>query len=63
MSFRVRDMNIPEDETAALSFILGSQQYEHAVEPDRRLDPAVADEHYAALTNLTESESRGLVEG
>jgi GNAT superfamily N-acetyltransferase len=49
MSFRIRDLNMPDDKTAALSFILGSQHYEHAVEPDRRLDSAVADEHYAEL--------------
>jgi GNAT superfamily N-acetyltransferase len=50
MAFRIRDFDAPRDKSAALSFILGSQQYEHEVEPDRRLDPAVAGEHYAALT-------------
>jgi GNAT superfamily N-acetyltransferase len=55
MSFRIRDMNIPEDEAAALSFIMGSQHYEHAFEPNRRLDPAVADEHYAVLAKKVET--------
>jgi len=50
MSFRIRDADPMNDKPAALSFILGSQQYEHAFEPDRRLDPGVADEYYAALT-------------
>ncbi len=49
MRFHTRDMNKPGDKAAALSFIMGSQNFEFAVEPNRRLDPAVADEHYAAL--------------
>jgi GNAT superfamily N-acetyltransferase len=49
MSFHVRDFDPAKDKAAALSFILGSQAYEHEFEPDRRLDPAVADEHYAVL--------------
>ncbi|MEI9990984.1 MAG: GNAT family N-acetyltransferase [Rhizomicrobium sp.] len=46
----IRDLHTPEDEAAALAFIMGSQRFEHALEPDRRLDPAVAREHFAALT-------------
>ncbi len=49
MDIRIRDMNLAEDRAAALAFILGSQEFEHAIEPDRRLDPAVAEEHFAAL--------------
>lgn len=51
MSFRIRDIRLPEDKPTALSFILDLQLHEHAFEPDRRLDSAVADEYYAVLTN------------
>jgi len=62
MSFRVRDIGLAEDMTAALSFILGSQQYEHVFEPDRRLDSAVADEHFAALMKrVAENKGRVLI--
>jgi GNAT superfamily N-acetyltransferase len=49
MSFHIRDIALPEDKAAALSFIDGSQRYEHFVEPNRRLDDAVAAEHFALL--------------
>jgi len=50
MSLRIRDFDASRDKAAALAFILGSQEFEHEFEPDRRLDPAVAEEHFAALT-------------
>ncbi len=46
---RIRDARWPGDEQAALSFIMGSQHFEYAVEPNRRLDPPVAAEHLAKL--------------
>ena len=49
MSLRIRDFDPANDKIAALSFILGSQHYERALEPDRRIDLAVADDHYAVL--------------
>jgi GNAT superfamily N-acetyltransferase len=49
MNFRIRDIALPEEKAAALSFIDGSQRYEHDVEPNRRLDDAVATEHFALL--------------
>jgi len=49
VTFRIRDFDPTTDEAAALAFILDSQVYEHAIAPDRRLDAAVAAEHYAAL--------------
>jgi len=49
MSFRQRDFDPAIDKTAALSFIDGSQAFEHAIESDRRLDSAVAGEWYAVL--------------
>jgi len=49
MSFRIRDIALPEEKAAALAFIEGSQRYEHDVEPNRRLDDAVAAEHFALL--------------
>jgi len=49
MNFRIRDIALPEDKAAALSFIDGSQRYEHGVEPNRRLDDTVAAEHFTLL--------------
>lgn len=49
MTFQVRDLRLPDDESAARSFIMGLQRYERAFEADRRLDPAVADEYFAVL--------------
>jgi GNAT superfamily N-acetyltransferase len=49
MTFLIRDIALPQDEDAALAFILGSQHYERAIEPDRRIDSTVAGEHFAVL--------------
>ncbi|SKA40517.1 Acetyltransferase (GNAT) family protein [Enhydrobacter aerosaccus] len=49
MSFSIRDIILPEERGTALSFIDGTQRYEYAIEPDRRLDDAVASEHLAQL--------------
>jgi GNAT superfamily N-acetyltransferase len=49
MSFRIRDIELPQDKDAAVSFILGLQLYEHDFEPDRRVDDTVAAEYYAEL--------------
>ena len=40
----IRDFDSARDKPAALAFITGSQLYEHRFEPDRRLDPQVAEE-------------------
>ena len=45
----IRDAEWPRDEDAAREFIMGSQHFEHIVEPNRRLDPPVAAEHLAKL--------------
>jgi GNAT superfamily N-acetyltransferase len=45
----IRPARLPEDKPALLSFIDGSQAYEHAIEPDRRLDGDVAEEHFVRL--------------
>ena len=45
MNYLIRDFDFQRDEEAALSFIRGSQAYEHEVEPNRRLDDAVADDY------------------
>src|SRR6185312_289800 len=49
---RIREADLARDRTAFLAFIVGSQQYEHAFEPNRRLDPLVADEHLAKMLAL-----------
>jgi ribosomal protein S18 acetylase RimI-like enzyme len=48
-AFTIRDAVWPQDEAAALSFIDGSQAYEHAFEPNRRLDGRVAAEFLPVL--------------
>jgi len=45
----IRSARLPEDKPAFLSFIMGSQHYEHAFEKNRRLDPPVAEEYFALL--------------
>lgn len=62
MTFRIRDIDLAADRQAALSFIMGSQRYEHDVEPNRRLDPAVADEYFAELVEeLARKQGRAFV--
>jgi GNAT superfamily N-acetyltransferase len=51
-TFSIRDAELARDKAAFLDFIMGSQRYEHAFEPNRRLDPPVADEHLAKMTAL-----------
>ncbi len=62
MTVRIRDFDPAKDKTAALSFIMGSQQFEHMVEPDRRLDPQVAEEFLPELTKrMAEQRGRAFV--
>jgi GNAT superfamily N-acetyltransferase len=53
----VRLARLPEDEPAILSFIWGLQKFEKAFEPNRRLDPAYATEHWADVR--IQAASRG----
>jgi GNAT superfamily N-acetyltransferase len=58
----IRDLELPDDKAAVLSFIMGSQRYEHAFEPNRRLDPAVAEEQLAfLLEGVAEHQGRVFV--
>jgi GNAT superfamily N-acetyltransferase len=50
MSLVIRDFDPSRDEVAARAFIDGSQRYEAAFEPNRRLDGQVAVEQYTFLT-------------
>ena len=62
MTFHLRDIDLTADRPAALSFIMGSQRYEHVFEPNRRLDPAVADEYFAELAEeLAQKQGRAFV--
>lgn len=49
MSFTIRDFDPLRDEAAALSFIDGSQLYEVALEPNRRVDGTVAKDHFGYM--------------
>jgi GNAT superfamily N-acetyltransferase len=42
----IREIRLPEDEPAILSFLHGLQDYEAAFEPNRRRDPEWAVEHW-----------------
>ncbi len=46
---RIREADFTADRDAMLGFIMGSQQFEHTVEPNRRLDSPVAPVHLANL--------------
>jgi GNAT superfamily N-acetyltransferase len=48
-SFHIRDAKFPDDKAACVAFIDGLQKYEHALEPDRRIDAKVGEEYFAEL--------------
>jgi len=50
----IREADFARDKPAFLEFIMGSQRHEYVVEPNRRLDPPVADEHLARLAAYLE---------
>ena len=54
----IRSAELPRDRDAILTFIDGSQAYEAAFEPNRRLDGQVAAEHFERLLKDV-SENRG----
>jgi GNAT superfamily N-acetyltransferase len=60
MTLRIRDISLPQDKEAALSFIWGSQSYEHAFEPDRRMDSAVAAEFFPVVMERV-AKNRGRI--
>ena len=45
----IRPARLPDDRGAMLAFIDGLQAFEHAFEPNRRLDAAVAEEYLVKL--------------
>ena len=47
--FRVRAARLPEDKPAILGFFTGIQNFEKTIEADRRIDPDVAEDSYAAM--------------
>jgi GNAT superfamily N-acetyltransferase len=56
----IREAQLPADEPAILSFILGLQDYEAAFEPDRRRDPNFAIEHWRDLQHRC-AEKHGIM--
>ena len=46
---RIREARLAQDKPAILEFIYALQLYEHAFEANRRADPQMAEDHYAAL--------------
>lgn len=49
MPVALRPARFPEDDALGVRFIMELQRYEHAIEPDRRLDPAVGPEFLTVL--------------
>jgi GNAT superfamily N-acetyltransferase len=56
----IRDFDPARDTQSALTFIMGSQIYEHQFEPNRRLDPAVAEEYLTEILKRV-AENRGRI--
>lgn len=55
----VRLARLPGDEPAILSFIWGLQRFENAFEPNRRLDPEFAAQHWADVQ--AQAAARGAI--
>ena len=47
--FRIRDAVLPKEKARLLEFIMGTQKFESEFEPNRRLDPDVAEEYFALI--------------
>jgi GNAT superfamily N-acetyltransferase len=45
----IRSARLPEDKPVILAFIDGMQRFEHAIEPDRRIDAGVAEEFFTDI--------------
>jgi len=45
----IRPVHLPEDKPEILAFIDGMQRFEHAIETDRRIDAAVAEEFFTDI--------------
>lgn len=59
MTTRIRDARFPGDEKACISFIDKLQLYEHAFEPNRRIDAKVGAEYFGVLQKrIAENEGR-----
>ena len=56
----VREVRLPDDEPAILSFLNGLQDYEAGFEPDRRRDPAWAVEHWREIQHRA-AERHGIL--
>ena len=56
----IREVRLPQDEPAILSFINGLQDYEAAFEPDRRRDPNFAADHWRDLQHRC-AEKHGIM--
>jgi GNAT superfamily N-acetyltransferase len=58
----IRAARWPDDKPSALSFIAALQHFEHAFEPDRRIDDQVAEDYFDVLmTRVAKHEGRVFV--
>jgi GNAT superfamily N-acetyltransferase len=55
--FHIRNARLPDDKPAFLGFIMDLQRFEHAIEPNRRVDDAVAEEYFASLAELASTKN------
>jgi GNAT superfamily N-acetyltransferase len=53
--FRIREARLPADAPSIVAFIRALQEFEHGIEPDRRVDAAVAEDFFAVLTARVEA--------
>ena len=56
MAVHIRELALPKDRAAVVSFIMGAQRFERAFEADRRTDTAVAEEYFAELMSRVEKK-------
>src|SRR5215471_7713516 len=52
---RIRDARLPEELPHLQEFIMGTQRFEHAFEPNRRLDATVAAEYFKVLAGQVQA--------
>ncbi|MBI1330847.1 MAG: GNAT family N-acetyltransferase [Alphaproteobacteria bacterium] len=57
MSIRIRAAVFPADTHIGVAFINALQAFEHALDPDRRIDAGVGDDYFAVLYDRMQKEN------
>src|SRR5258705_1646464 len=58
--FSIRPARLLQDKPVILGFIMGMQNFERAIEPDRRVDANVAEEFFSVIT-MRAAENNGCI--